>query len=96
MSQTHEVDDFTETIIRERVKVLLERAGYWRPTTHLLSYMGLARAKVTLNGHDQVVTYRLPLLGLDDPGIGRLMLFDALGDSVAERHPGIPPVLGGC
>lgn len=89
----HEVDDFTETVIRDRVAVLLKRAGYWQPTTHLLSYMGLARARVRLNGHDQVVTYRLPLLGLEDPGVGRLMLFDALGDSVAERHPNLGPGL---
>lgn len=83
----HDHDHFTESAIRHRVDALLRRAHLWQPGTDLLAYMGLARAAVPINGHTQILTYRLPLLGFEDPGIQRLMLSDAYHDALAERHP---------
>lgn len=84
---TRDTEDFTEETVRNRVNVLIKRAGLWQPDTHLLAYMGIARAAVPVNGHTQILTYRLPLLGIEDPGVGRLMLLDAWHDALAERHP---------
>jgi hypothetical protein len=87
MTHTHHTEDFTEATVRRRLTALIDRAGYWQPGTDLLSGMALARLALPVNGHTQIITCRVPLFGINDPGIGRLMLFDALGDAVAERHP---------
>ncbi|MBP2341042.1 hypothetical protein JOF41_007296 [Saccharothrix coeruleofusca] len=81
--------DLSQNAIRRRVEAVLHHNGTWCPTMDVDAYLGIARTKATINGHVQYRIHRLPLLGLTDPGLARLMLMDALDDARAERYPGI-------
>lgn len=83
---THHVD-ISEAAIRERVEYALIQRHRWYPTSELDAYMGLARVRSILNGHVHYDTYRIPLIGLDDPGKRRLLLHDAYLDALIDRYP---------
>jgi len=90
---THHHTDLSEAAILGRVTAWMDRTGSLIPGMEVPHYLGIARSMVTINGHVQWRTHRLRLVGIDDPGIERLMLLEAYADNMAERHPGSPPGL---
>lgn len=87
---THHDTNLDPAAIEARVRAWMGRhTGACLPD-HVPYYLGIARYPIVLNGHTQWRTTRLRLLGIDDPGLERLMLLEAFSDNMAERHPATP------
>lgn len=84
---THHRNDLNPAAIEARIRAWMsQNTGACLPD-HIPHYLGIARYPLTIGGHTQWRTARLRVLGIDDPGVERLMLLEAFSDNMAERHP---------